>query len=104
MTARTLMTPVDLADAARRQTANAQLPAWARVWAWCLANRDEHGHARAYPGQLRKELDLANPREVSRAVRLARERRVIDPCSTASCLVLPGHALAPCDATHREAE
>lgn len=83
-----------------RQISNGQLPGWARVWAWCLANHDQHGHARAYPGQIAKALDLTT-REVSRAIRLARDHRVIDSCSSARCLVLPGHALAPCEASHR---
>lgn len=84
------------------QVANHQLPGWARVWAWCLANANEYGHARAYPSQLRQALDLDHAREVSRAIRLARERGVIDQCSTASCLVLSGHSLAPCEANHRQ--
>ncbi|MBB3041147.1 hypothetical protein [Nocardioides soli] len=84
-----------------RQVANGQLPAWARIWAWTLANANTHGHAPAYPGQIRRDLDITT-RDVSRAIRLARERRVIDRCSTAACLVLPGHALAPCEANHRE--
>lgn len=89
---------------AERQVTNHQLPGWARIWAWCLAYANEWGHARAYPGQLRQALDGASAREVSRAIRLARERGVIDPCSTAACLVLPGHALSPCEASHRRAE
>lgn len=82
------------------QVTNHHLPAWARIWAWCLANADEHGHAPAYPGQLRKALDC-NAREVSRAIRLARERGAIDGCSNAGCLVLPGCSHAPCPAIHR---
>lgn len=83
------------------QVRNTHLPAWARVWMWCLTNRNEHGHARAYPGELRLALDLGNAREVSRAIRLAREHHVIAECSTAQCLVLPGHTYRPCDARHR---
>lgn len=82
------------------QVTNHLLPVWARVWAWCLANADQHGHARAYPGELRDALDCGS-REVSRAIRLARERKVIDGCSNAGCLVLPGHGKAPCPAIHR---
>ena len=82
---------------------NHHLSAWIRVWVWCLANHNQHGHAPAYLGQLRRELDLPAD-EVSRAIRLARQHRVIDPCSTAACLVLPGHAIAPCDSTHREGQ
>lgn len=82
------------------QATNYRLPAWARVWAWCLSNANQHGHARAYPGQLREVLDC-DSRDVSRAIRLARERRVIDHCSNAGCLVLPGHRDHPCPAIHR---
>lgn len=84
-----------------RQTSNHRLPAWARIWVWALANANGYGHARAYAGELRRYLDDASAREVSRAIRLARERGVIDQCSNASCVVLPGHALAPCEAAHR---
>ncbi|GAA0978247.1 hypothetical protein ENKNEFLB_02823 [Nocardioides aquaticus] len=84
-----------------QQVSNHYLPAWARVWVWALANADRHGHARAYPGQLRDVLDTRDSRQVSRAIKLARERRVIDGCSSAGCLVLPGHAGHPCPAIHR---
>lgn len=84
-----------------RQTTNHRLPTWVRIWVWALANTNAYGHARAYPGELRRYLDHTTAREVSRAIRLARERGVIDQSSTASCIVLPGHALAPCEATHR---
>ncbi|GEP40604.1 hypothetical protein NPS01_42670 [Nocardioides psychrotolerans] len=84
------------------QVTNHQLPAWARVWLWALANANEHGHARAWPGELRRVLH-ANASDVSRAIRLARERDLLDPTSSAYCLVLPGRAIAPCEATHREA-
>lgn len=83
-----------------RQASNHRLPAWARIWAWCLANADQYGHARAYPGELRHALDCS-AREVSRAIRLARDRGAIDHCSNAGCLVLPGHSDAPCPAIHR---
>lgn len=84
-----------------RQAANHRLPAWARVWAWCLAHADQHGHARAYPGQLRQELGDLTATDVSRAIAQARSRRVIDRCSNAGCLVLPGHRDKPCSAIHR---
>lgn len=84
-----------------RQTHNHRLPAWHRVWIWCLTHADQHGHAPAYAGQLRRDLGIDNARDVSRAIRLAKDRHLIDPCSTASCLVLPGRRLAPCEAHHR---
>lgn len=82
---------------------NDHLATWIRVWIWCWSNSNPRGHAPAYPGQIRADLGITAP-ELSRAIRLAREHHVIDPCSTAGCLVLPGHALAPCDATHREGQ
>lgn len=84
-----------------QQVSNHHLPAWCRLTFWCLAHADQHGHARAYPGQLRQALDTTSAREVSRAIRLARERGAIDQCSNAGCLVLPGHGGAPCPALHR---
>lgn len=89
------------ANELERQTHNHRLPIWARLWLWAIANADHHGHARAYPGQLRRALGDTSAREVSRAIRLAKDRRLIDPCSTASCVVMPGHRLAPCEAQHR---
>lgn len=83
-----------------RQAHNHRLPGWLRVTYYAQAHADQYGHTRTYPGDLRKLLDT-NPREVSRAIRLARHRGLIDPCSNAACLVLPGHALAPCEAPHR---
>jgi len=83
-------------------TENHNLPAWARVWVWCLAHVDRQGHARLYPGQLGQALGGASTSTVSKAIAQARDRGVLDPCSTASCLVLPGQALAPCEAQHRE--
>lgn len=84
-----------------RQVTNHYIPEWARIWAWCLANADQHGHARAYPGELRKALCTDDARVVSRAIRQARKRRVLDECSNAGCLVLPGHRYNPCQAHHR---
>ncbi len=90
-----------VAAALERQARNHRLPGWLRITYWAQAHANHHGHTRAYPGDLRRLLDT-NPREVSRAIRLARDRGLLDPCSNASCIVLPGHALAPCDANHRE--
>lgn len=84
------------------QASNHNLPGWLRVYFWCLAHADRHGHARAFPGQLRSELTFSSARDVSRALSQARERRLLDPCSTAACLVVPGNAIAPCEADHRE--
>ena len=89
-------------DALTRQAHNHRLPAWSRLAYWAQANADHHGHARAYPGELRTLLTTST-HEVSRAIRLAKDRPLLDPTSNAGCLVLPGHAHQPCDAHHREA-
>lgn len=86
----------------RRQLNNHRLPPWLRIWCWALDHANGHGHARAYPGQLRTDLGLSK-RDVSRALDQARGRGLIDPTSTAWCVVLPGAALAPCEGNHREA-
>lgn len=87
-------------DQRARDTA---LPGWLRVALWAYAHHDQHGHAAAWPGQLRRELGFTHRRDVSRALQLARERGLIDPTSSAACVVLPGRALAPCESPHREA-
>lgn len=71
------------------------------LWAW--GNLGANGHARARPGQLRLELGFSSKAEVSRCIDKARAHGLLDQCSSAACLVLPGHALAPCDAIHRGA-
>lgn len=97
------MTAIDVvAKVTRRQAANHLLPGWLRIALWGWAHADPNGHARAYPGELRQALDVSSAREVSRALHLARGRGLIDPTSTAGCIVLPGHAIAPCEANHRE--
>jgi len=83
------------------QLHNHRNPAWLRVSIWATLNA-QHGHARTYPAELRKVLALDRQSYVSRALDQARDRRLIDPCSTTYCVVLLGHALAPCEATHRE--
>jgi hypothetical protein len=92
---------VALEQQAEHQARNHRLPGWLRVWCWAVAHVDDHGHARALAGQLRRDLALDNSRDVSRAIHYAKRRQLIDPASTAACIVLPGHALGPCDATHR---
>lgn len=87
----------------RAQAESLDNPPWLRVALWCWAHANQHGHTPTYPGQLRRALQIATPPELSRAVRIARERHLIDACSTSSCLVMPGHALAPCEANHRAA-
>lgn len=91
------MTPATLTDMAP----DPGLEGWARVAFWCWGHADNHGHARAYPNQLRTELHFATARDVSRAIHGARVRRLIDQVSTAACLVRPGCAVAPCEASHR---
>ena len=84
-----------------QQARNRLLPGWLRVAYWAQAHADEHGHARAYAGDLRRLLGVST-HEVSRAIRLAKDRQLLDACSHAGCLVLPGHAHDPCEADHRE--
>lgn len=84
-----------------RQARNHRLAMWQRLGYWCQANAGDHGHAPAYAGQLRTLLGTG-PGEVSRAIRLAKDRGLLDDTSHAGCLVLPGHAHHPCDAHHRE--
>lgn len=86
----------------QRQARNHRLAMWQRIAYWAQAHADHHGHARAYPGDLRRLLGV-NAHEVSRAIRLAKDRGLLDDTSNAGCLVLPGHAHHPCDAHHREA-
>lgn len=83
------------------QIANHRLPGWLRIWCWAVTHASPHGHAPTHAGQLRHDLGLDTARDVSRAIRQAKARRLIDHCSTAACIVLPGHAVAPCDANHR---
>lgn len=90
-----------VAPAFEVQLQNQKLAAWHRLWVWCMANANANGHARAYPGELRDFLRTDDSREVSRAIRLAREHGVIDNCSNAGCLVLPGHSGTYCPAIHR---
>lgn len=72
------------------QAANHRLSPWLRLTLWAMANADDQGRARAYPGQLREFLDTT-PHEVSRAIRLAKDRRLLHESSHAGCLVLIGY-------------
>ena len=96
-------TPVRTDPAAflRRQVDNHHLAGWLRVALWCWSRSDDRGHARAYPGQLQAELGFSSNREVSRALRLARERGLIDQASTSDCVVVAGHGHHHCDGRHR---
>lgn len=72
------------------QATNHRLSPWLRVTLWAMANADDQGRARAYPGELREMLDTT-PHEVSRAIRLAKDRRLLHESSHAGCLVLIGY-------------
>jgi hypothetical protein len=72
------------------QATNHRLSPWLRVTMWAMANADGHGRARAYPGELREFLGTSS-HEVSRAIRLAKDRRLLHESSHAGCLVLIGY-------------
>ena len=76
------------------------LPGWARLWCLTWAHADQNGHARFATGELARLLRLSAQR-TSEALAVARGMGVVDGCSTARCVVLPGHALGPCEERHR---
>lgn len=86
----------------QEQCRNPSYPGSVRVGIWCFANYDDHGHAPADPGQLQRELKFSSSAVLSQAIARARAMGAIDPCSTAHCLVVPGHSVAPCEQHHRE--
>ncbi|MCM0618768.1 hypothetical protein [Nocardioides bruguierae] len=86
---------------AMQQARNRRLPNWLRLAYWAAAHADENGHARAYPGDLRRLLAV-DAHEVSRAIRLAKARGLLAESSHAGCLVLAGCATSACDAEHQE--
>lgn len=69
---------------------NHNLSPWLRVTLWAMANADTNGCAWAYPGELRTLLGVST-HEVSRAIRLAKERHLLTEASNAGCLVLIGY-------------
>lgn len=87
------MTP-DLLEALDHHASNHRLSPWLRVTLWAMRNADSHGCAWAYPGEL-KTLLGCNAHEVSRAIRLAKERHLLDEASNAGCLVVVGYPAHP---------
>lgn len=87
----------------RAQCRNPKLYGEIRVTLWCWGHVNQYGHAPANPGQLLTELGFSRTSEVSRVIDKARRHGLLDECSTAACLVLPGHSVAPCEANHRSA-
>lgn len=87
----------------RRQCSNPRFNGEVRLLLWTWGHINRHGHAPAEPGQLLTELQFSSTQTVSNAIEKARRHGLLDECSTARCLVLPGHSLAPCDQIHREA-
>lgn len=85
----------------RQQCTNTHLPGEIRLALWTWGHINEQGHAPAQPGQLLTELGFSRNTEVSRVIKKARDHGFIDQCSTARCLVLVGHSVAPCEQTHR---
>ena len=94
--------PINARKEMAAQVGNPAAPAWFRLWAWTWVHTDTYGHAKATAGELRTAMGLAQPQSLTRALEQARARGLLDAISTARCLVLPGHALAPCPATHRD--
>lgn len=76
-------------------------PDWFRVWALAVARSVANGHAVFPPGEIAKSLGAPGidggwlpkaPTGVSQAIRLAKQKGLLDPSSNARCLVLPSHA------------
>lgn len=86
----------------RHQATSPRLPGWLRIALWCWSHANHRGHARAWPSQLREELMFTSSQDVSRAIDLARQRGLVDPTSTARCVVLPGQGHHACESSHRE--
>jgi hypothetical protein len=82
------------------QAANQALPTWHRIGCLARAGTNHHGHARFATGQLRRQLHLT-AQQTSEALAVAKARGWVDSTSTARCVVLPGHALNPCEENHR---
>lgn len=87
----------------REQCRNPRWSGETRLLLWTWGHIQPNGHAPARPGELRAELSFSSPEVLSNTIEKARAHGLLDECSTARCLVLPGHSLAPCDQIHREA-
>lgn len=90
----------DLRVALDHHADNHNLSPWLRVTLWAMANADDHGRASAYPGELKTLLGVST-HEVSRAIRLAKDRHLLDEASNAGCLVVVGYPARPYPVRHR---
>lgn len=66
---------------------NTRLPSYVRLWLLAQDRADEQGHAWFNRGELTKTLGL-DSRDVSRAIRSAESKALLDTRSSARCLVL----------------
>lgn len=89
-------------EALDHHTTNHNLSPWLRLTLWAMANADNQGCAWAYPGELRTLLGV-NSHEVSRAIRLAKDRHLLGEASNAGCLVVVGYPARPCQVPPRRA-
>lgn len=83
-----------------RQTENTRLPLWLRlaILSEALA---VSGHARIPVGRLRRLDPTASPQHLSRAIAQAVDRGLLDPRSSARCLVLVGAGTGGCPVQHK---
>lgn len=75
-------------------------PLWIRIHAYALTHH-HHGHTPLTAGELQRALGPTTPSNISRAINTAIHGGWLHPCSSARCLVLPGHERHPCPAVHR---
>lgn len=99
MTTVVLTTDVAIRSHMRMQADNTRLDHWHRLGCLAWVHADRSGHARFATGQVGRELGLS-VKQVSTAISKAKAKCWIDPCSTARCIVLTGHALNPCEERH----
>lgn len=86
---------------AASQSANLCLPLWLRIAYYAQERTGADGHHILRVGELR-ELDPAAPASsISRALAQAVHRELLDPISSARCLVLLGAGRRACPALHR---
>lgn len=79
---------------------NRRLPLWLRVVAYAGEGKDQSGHRRLFTGELSNRFGVS-PKEVSRAIRAAVDKGVLDELSSARCLVLVPRRPSYCGAVHR---
>ena len=75
-------------------------PLWLRVALYAEEGRDGSGHRRLFSGELSGCLGVS-PKEVSRAIRRAVFKGVLNEQSSARCLVVGDSLPSACPAVHR---